>query len=84
MQKFIVLAAAMVTIAGCSGSNGAAQQAEIDRLKAETERLRAEAEQLRMQNAERQAQWRAAQSEEAIHEQSRRVMRGEVQASPGF
>ncbi len=84
MRKVVLILATTIALAGCSGGNDASQQAEIERLRAETEKLRAEAEQLRQQNAERQAQWEAQRSEEAIHEQSRRVMRGEVQASPGF
>lgn len=49
-MKYVLPMAVAMLLAGCSGGNDAAKQAEIDRLKAETEKLRAEAQQLRSQN----------------------------------
>ncbi len=50
MRKFIMLAAVMFIVAGCSGGNEAAQQAEIEKLRAEAAKATAEAAALKRQN----------------------------------
>lgn len=68
-MKYLVMAvAATLALAGCSGSNDAAQQAEIERLKAETEKLRVEAERMRQENAEWEAGQKVREAERKQHE----------------
>ncbi len=51
MKKLVLLAVvAVLTVAGCSGGNEAAQQAEIEKLRAESAKANAEAAALKRQN----------------------------------
>ncbi len=50
MRKMVLIAVAAIALAGCSGGNDAAKQAEIEKLQAEAEKAKAEAAALKRQN----------------------------------
>jgi hypothetical protein len=88
MKNLVMALVATLAVAGCSGGNNAAQQAEIDRLKAETEKLRADAAQARQQaqidapDASRANALQGAQAE--LDAADAAVMRQQAAAKRGY